>query len=57
MQLRLGMVMSRRVLMCPKMYDGAMRGIKTHLVGKTSRSGLVFTQELIPARHPETNQQ
>jgi mannosyl-oligosaccharide alpha-1,2-mannosidase len=39
------------------MYDEAMAGIKKHLVGRTKKSGLVFTQELHPARHPQTQQQ
>ncbi|BEJ12701.1 hypothetical protein CspHIS471_0211610 [Cutaneotrichosporon sp. HIS471] len=39
------------------MYDEAMAGIKKHLVGRTKKSGLIFTQELHPARHPQTNQQ
>lgn len=39
------------------MYDEAMSGIKRHLVSKTKKSGLIFTQELAPARHPETGGQ
>lgn len=39
------------------MYDEAMAGIKKHLVARTKKSGLIFTQELSPARHPQTNQQ
>lgn len=39
------------------MYDEAMAGIKQHLVSRTKRKGLLFTQELTPARHPETGTQ
>ncbi|GFZ49357.1 Mannosyl-oligosaccharide 1,2-alpha-mannosidase [Saitozyma sp. JCM 24511] len=39
------------------MYDEAMGGIKKHLIGKTSKSKLIFTQELQPARHPQSGQQ
>ncbi|WVQ81946.1 hypothetical protein IAT38_004073 [Cryptococcus sp. DSM 104549] len=39
------------------MYDEAMVGIKKHLVGKTKKSGLIFTQELHPARHPRDQSQ
>ncbi|RSH81406.1 mannosyl-oligosaccharide alpha-1,2-mannosidase [Saitozyma podzolica] len=39
------------------MYDEAMGGIKKHLIGKTSKSNLIFTQELQPARHPQSGQQ
>lgn len=40
-----------------QMYDEAMGGIKKHLIGKTSKSKLIFTQELQPARHPQSGQQ
>jgi mannosyl-oligosaccharide alpha-1,2-mannosidase len=39
------------------MYDEAMDGIKKHLVGRTKKSNLMFTQELHPAKHPETGEQ
>jgi mannosyl-oligosaccharide alpha-1,2-mannosidase len=39
------------------MYDEAMGGIKKHLIDKTRKSGLIFTQELHPAQHPQTGQQ
>ncbi|OCF38271.1 mannosyl-oligosaccharide alpha-1,2-mannosidase [Kwoniella heveanensis CBS 569] len=39
------------------MYDEAMGGIKKHLIGQTKLSGLIFTQELHPARHPRDQQQ
>ena len=39
------------------MYDEAMDGIKKHLVGRTKKSNLMFTQELHPTRHPETGEQ
>jgi mannosyl-oligosaccharide alpha-1,2-mannosidase len=38
------------------MYDEAMTGIKKMLVSRTKKSGLIFTQELHPQRHPETGQ-
>ena len=37
-----------------QMYDEAMGGIKKHLLGQTSKSGIIFTQELHPARHPKS---
>jgi len=40
-----------------QMYDEAMDGIKKHLVGRTKKSNLMFTQELHPAKHPETGEQ
>ena len=39
------------------MYDEAMGGIKKHLIDKTRKSGLIFTQELHPAQHPQTGEQ
>lgn len=39
------------------MYDEAMGGIKKHLIGQTKKSGLIFTQELIPAKHPRSGEQ
>ncbi|WWC63138.1 uncharacterized protein I303_105738 [Kwoniella dejecticola CBS 10117] len=39
------------------MYDEAMGGIKKHLIGQTQKSGLIFTQELHPARHPRDQSQ
>nr|XP_019044540.1 mannosyl-oligosaccharide alpha-1,2-mannosidase [Kwoniella bestiolae CBS 10118]OCF23470.1 mannosyl-oligosaccharide alpha-1,2-mannosidase [Kwoniella bestiolae CBS 10118] len=39
------------------MYDEAMGGIKKHLIGQTKKSGLIFTQELHPARHPRDQSQ
>ncbi|WWC93648.1 hypothetical protein V866_000483 [Kwoniella sp. B9012] len=39
------------------MYDEAMGGIKKHLIGQTKKSGLIFTQELHPARHPRDQTQ
>ncbi|WWC71716.1 uncharacterized protein I206_105674 [Kwoniella pini CBS 10737] len=39
------------------MYDEAMGGIKKHLIGQTHKSGLIFTQELHPARHPRDQTQ
>lgn len=38
------------------MYDDAMTGIKDRLVERSGKSGLIYTQELHPARHPETGQ-
>lgn len=38
------------------MYDEAMSGIKKLLVAKTKKSGLLFTQELKPARHPQSGE-
>ncbi|KAK4687507.1 hypothetical protein P7C73_g2619, partial [Tremellales sp. Uapishka_1] len=38
-------------------YDEAMTGIKKHLIGQTTKSGLIYTQELQPARHPKTGEQ
>lgn len=40
-----------------QMYDEAMDGIKKHLIGRTRKSNLMFTQELHPAKHPETGEQ
>jgi hypothetical protein len=40
-----------------QMYDEAMDGIKKHLVGRTRKSNLMFTQELHPAKHPQTGEQ
>jgi len=39
------------------MYDEAMTGIKKLLVDRTKRSRLIFTQELHPARDPNTGAQ
>jgi hypothetical protein len=39
------------------MYDEAMGGIKKHLISQTKKSGLIFTQELHPAKHPRDNTQ
>ncbi|WWD18947.1 hypothetical protein CI109_103403 [Kwoniella shandongensis] len=39
------------------MYDEAMGGIKKHLIGQSKTSGLIFTQELHPARHPKDQSQ
>ncbi|ORY35384.1 glycoside hydrolase [Naematelia encephala] len=39
------------------MYDEAMGGIKKHLLGKTKKSGLIYTQELHPEKHPRTGVQ
>ncbi|TXT10818.1 hypothetical protein VHUM_02323 [Vanrija humicola] len=39
------------------MYDEAMGGIKKHLIGRTKKSGLIFTKELTPVRNQETGQQ
>ncbi|ODN95851.1 mannosyl-oligosaccharide alpha-1,2-mannosidase [Cryptococcus wingfieldii CBS 7118] len=39
------------------MYDEAMGGIRKHLIGKTKKSNLIFTQELHPARHPRDQTQ
>lgn len=39
------------------MYDEAMGGIKKHMIGQTKKSGLIFTQELHPKRHPSTGDQ
>lgn len=38
------------------MYDEAMGGIKKHMLDRTSKSGLIFTQELHPVQHPQTGQ-
>lgn len=40
-----------------QMYDEAMDGIKKHLIGRTRKSNLMFTQELHPAKHPESGEQ
>ena len=40
-----------------QMYDEAMDGNKKHLIGRTRKSNLMFTQELHPAKHPETGEQ
>jgi len=45
------------ILAYSQMYDEAMDGIKKHLVGRTKKSNLMFTQELHPAKHPETGEQ
>jgi hypothetical protein len=39
------------------MYDEAMGGIKKHLIDQTKKSGLIFTQELHPTKHPRDNTQ
>ncbi|ORX38652.1 putative endoplasmic reticulum mannosyl-oligosaccharide 1,2-alpha-mannosidase [Kockovaella imperatae] len=38
------------------MYDEAMGGIKAHMIGQTVKSGIIFTQELHPARHPQSKE-